>query len=403
MTTNVPSLTWANTGLVAPAETDIVAGLWADYQAAFGGNLNTSPATPQGQLVTAQAAILGAVNDLVLEIVNQIDPAFADGRMQDAIARIYYLSRITGQSTTVVCTCTGLAGTVIPAGSLAQATDGNIYQSVAAATIPTGGSVSVTFQAINQGPIVCSAGTLNRIYRVVSGWDSITNPADGIVGREAESRTSFEARRAASVAGNATGILGAVRGAVLGVSGVVDAYVIENSTGSAVTVGGVSIAARSIYVCAYGGADADVARAIWSKKPPGCGYTGSTSVTVTDSGSGYTPPYPFYAVSFQRPTALPIYLAVSIANGASVPSDAVAQVQNAIIAAFAGADGGPAAKIGGTVYALRFSTALAALGSWVQLISIAIGTTSSPSATSVIANINQIPTVSAANIAVTLV
>ncbi|KAK0359783.1 hypothetical protein LTR94_029908, partial [Friedmanniomyces endolithicus] len=235
-------------------------------------------------------------------------------------------------------------------GSLAQATDDTIYQSVSAATIGGSGSVSVLFEALTPGPISCPAGSLSKIYRVVSGWDAITNPADGIVGRDAESRAEFEARRQASVAANARNILGAIRGAVLNVDSVIDAYVTENDTASAVTVGGVSIAARSIYVCAYGGSDADVARAIWSKKPPGCGYTGSTTATVTDTDSGYVAPYPTYSVKFQRPAALPIHFAVSIANGPQVPSDAAMQVKNAIVAAFNGEDGGQSARIGATIY-----------------------------------------------------
>lgn len=403
MSTNVPHPSFLSTGVVVPSESDIVAGLWKDFQASFDGALNESLVTPQGQLIMALAAILGANNDLFLQYVNQIDPAFADGRMQDAIGRIYYLTRIAAQPTSVICTCLGAAGTLIPAGSLAQATDDTVYQSVSPATIGSGGTASVTFRAITGGPISCPAGSLNKIYRVVPGWDSITNPADGVVGRDTESRTAFETRRRASVAANARGILDAVRGEVLAVDGVIDAYVTENATASAATIGGVSIAARSIYVCAYGGTDDDVAKAIWLKKSPGCAYTGSTTVTVTDDDSGYALPYPSYSVKFQRPTAVPIYISVSLANNAQVPSDAAMRVRDAIVAAFNGDDGGSGARIGSTVFALRFATSLAALGSWVQLVAITIGTSSSPTGTDVPININQIPTLDASHIAVALV
>jgi len=403
VSTNVPHPSFLSTGVVVPSESDIVAGLWKDFQASFDGALNESLVTPQGQLIMALAAILGANNDLFLQYVNQIDPAFADGRMQDAIGRIYYLTRIAAQPTSVICTCLGAAGTLIPAGSLAQATDDTVYQSVSPATIGSGGTASVTFRAITGGPISCPAGSLNKIYRVVPGWDSITNPADGVVGRDTESRTAFETRRRASVAANARGTLDAVRGEVLAVDGVIDAYVTENATASAATIGGVSIAARSIYVCAYGGTDDDVAKAIWLKKSPGCAYTGSTTVTVTDDDSGYALPYPSYSVKFQRPTAVPIYISVSLANNAQVPSDAAMRVRDAIVAAFNGDDGGSGARIGSTVFALRFATSLAALGSWVQLVAITIGTSSSPTGTDVPININQIPTLDASHIAVALV
>lgn len=398
--TSVPPITLTNAGALAPLESEIVAGLWADFQAAFGGNLNESIATPQGQLVSSLAAILGASNDLFMQYLNGIDPALSSGRMQDAIARMSYLTRIPAQATIAVCTCAGRAGTVIPAGSQAVALDGTVYVSGSDATIPVGGSVSVTFSAMQTGPIACPAGSLNRIYRAVTGWDSITNPADGTIGRDVETAADFEARRAASVAANAVGLPQAVRGAVMAVPGVTDSYVYDNATASSVTVGGVSIPARSIYVCAFGGADADVAKAIWSKKSGGCGYTGNTTVTVHDT-NGYSAPYPSYAVTFQRPSALPIYISVVLANNGLIPGDALGKVQRAVIDAFSGVDGGARARIGSTIYATRFIGPIQALGSWVEIISIAIGTAPSPTGSSVTVSIDQVPSISSANIAVT--
>lgn len=402
MSTNVPSVQFTAAGLVVPTESEIRAGLWADFQGAFGGNLNESDATPQGQLVTSLAATIGASNDLLLQLVNFVDPALTSGRMQDAIGRIYYLTRIAATSTLVQATCTGATGTLIPAGSLALASDGTIYQSLGDATVGSGGSVSTTFAAIETGPIACPAGSLSQIYRVVPGWDSITNPSDGIIGRDEETAAEFEKRRSDSVAGNATGILPSIRAAVLAVDGVIDAYVTENPTASPVTTGGVTIAANSLYVAVSGGTNAAVASAIWSRKPPGCAYTGTTTVSVTDT-QGYTPPYPTYSVKFTRPAALPIYLAIDIADNGIVPADAADQIKAAVVAAFNGEDGGQRARIGTTLYALRFASGITGLGPWAQLVSIAIGTASSPTASEVAVDINKLPTIDPDNIVVTLV
>lgn len=400
---SIPVPTFSDAGLSIPAESAIKAGLWAMFKAAFGASLNTSDASPQGQLVTSLAAAFGASNDLLLQYVNLIDPALSSGRMQDAIARIYYLERIGSTSTQVTCTCTGAAGTVIPRGSLAQATDGTIYASTATATIPAGGSVAVNFAALDNGPTACPAGTLTRIYRFVTGWNSITNAADGVPGRDTETPAEFEARRAASVALNASGILPSIKAAVLDTDGVTDVYVTENATGTSATIGGVSVAANSLFVSVVGGTDADVAAAIWSRKPPGCAYTGTTTVTVTDRSTGYTTPFPSYPVKFTRAAGKSIFFAVSIADNGLVPADAESQIRNAILAAFRGADGGPAAKIGATIYALRFASAVAAVGSWVQIISITVGGTASPTTASVTVNINETPTLALGHIAVSLV
>ena len=381
MTTNVPMPTFGNTGFTSPAELAILAGVLADINGAFGGNMNTGLSTPQGQLATSLAAVIGAFNDLFVDFTNQVDPAYASGRMQDAIARIYFLAREGATPTVVTARCYGATGVVIPVGALAKATDGTIYQALTSGAIPVAGYVDIQFGALTAGPIACPAGSLNTIYRTILGWDSIENLTDGTPGQEQESTADFEERRALSVAQNAVGILPAVRAAVLGVSGVVDAYVTENNTGSDVVVGSQTILARSIYVAVEGGTDDDVAKAIWSKKPPGCAYSGSTTVVVEDDNSGYVSP-PTYDVSFQRAAALAVNVVVQIANRPDVPSDAAAQVQAAVAAKFP-----DLAKIGQTVFASALVCPIGALGDWARISVVTVN-----GVASVGAGINQFPT-----------
>jgi len=400
--TNVPKPSFGPTGFVAPAESVISAGVFADINAAFGGDLNPSPDTPQGQLTVSFTAIIGFCNDLFLSITNQVDPAYAEGRMQDAIARIYFLERNPAEPTVVAATCTGLGGTIIPVGSLAKSADGNTYVCTDGGTIPSGGSIVLTFACVTPGPIPCPPNSLTTIYRAIPGWDTITNPSEGVLGRLVESRAEFEARRAASVALNATGTLPAIKATVLNVPGVLDAYATENPTGSTVTIGGVAVVAHSLYVSVVGGANADVAAAIWRKKNPGCAYNGNTTVTVIDDNSGYSPPYPSYSVTFERPAALPILFAVEIANSVTVPADAAELIKTAIINAFSGSDGGSRAKIGSTLFASRYYASVAQLGTWAQIVSILIGTTTA-TLDRLTVRIDQVPTINADDIAVTLV
>jgi hypothetical protein len=338
----------------------------ADFNEAFGGNLNPSLSTPQGQLATSFAAVLSAFNDLFVDFTNQVDPAFASGRMQDAIGHIYYLSRRGATPTTVTGTITGVTGLQLPVGSLAKTSDGKIFQTLSTVTIPSSGQVDVAFAALENGPTIVPVGALNTIYRTVIGWDAVLNAAPGALGRNEESQLEFETRRGLSVAGNATGILPAVRGAVLSVPSVVDAYVTENDTAVPVTVGGQTLAAHSLYVCVKGGSDADVARAIWTKKPPGCSYNGTTTVTVYDSDSGYLTP-PAYTVKFQRAAPLAIDFVVELAAGQGVPGDVAQRVETALTAGFP-----DQAHIGQTVYASAFVCAVAALGPWVRIRSVEV-------------------------------
>lgn len=407
-TSSVPPINWLPSGPVVPDESDVLDGALADINGAFGGKLGTTNAdgtpnlkTPQGQLASSTTAIIGQKNDDILEVVNGVDPDTSAGRFQDGIARIYFIERNPALPTTTIATCVGLPGTPIPVGARAQATDGNVYLCTQAGTIPNGGSIDLAFACSVTGPIACPAGSLSRIYQAIPGWDTISNAADGVVGSNVESRSDFETRRRASVALNSKGSPPSVRAAVLNVADVLDAYVVDNPLGTAQTIGGVLVAANSIYVCVAGGAAQDVADAIWSKKGPGCNYNGNTTVTVYDT-DGYTAPYPSYQVSFQTAIALPILFAVQIANIPGLPSDIVVQVQNAVIAAFNGTDGGQRARIGRNIYASRYYAGIEAINPNVELISVQIGTVT-PNQNIVSVNINQVPTISASNIAVTLV
>jgi hypothetical protein len=377
--TNVPSPTFGPTGFVAPAESAILAGVQADQQAAFGGNLNPSLNTPQGQLAQSEAAIIGDANNQFLYVSNNIDPAFASGRWQDAIGNLYFLTRLAALPTTLQIACGGL-NIPIPVGALIQDSNENIYACTTAGTIPASGSITLTFACLTTGPIAVPASNAVKIYQAIPGWDTVSC-ISGVIGRAVESRAAFELRRQQSVALNAVSVNDAILANVLSVPGVVDAYVIDNPAATAVTVGGVTLNANSLYVCVAGSASQlAVGTAIWNKKPPGCNYTGNTSVTVVDPNPLYFTP-PSYTVTFETAINTPIFFQVTLKNSSSVPSTALTQIQAALDTAFSGQDGGIVPRIGSEIFASRFYSDIAPLGAWAQIISVQIGCSNVPSAT----------------------
>lgn len=400
---SVPPLTIGPTGVVLPAESAILAGVQADIDIAFGGGVGTDLRTPQGQIATSQTASIGDKNNQFAYMANMFDPELSVGRWQDGLGRIYFMSRIPASPTAVVVTITGATGTVIPVGAQAIATDNSRYICTGAVTIPAGGSVSANFAAVVPGATPCPANTLNRIYQSIPGWDSINNPADGVIGNGLETAAQFERRRKQSVAANGVNSIQSIAAAVSAVPGVLDFYCTQNDTDSPVTIGAVTLAKHSIWVSVSGGAAADIAQAIWSKKPPGTNYNGATTYTIYDTA--YNDPKPSYAVTWNTATPTPIKFAVQITNAVDLPPGAVTLVKNAILAAFVGGDGGPVARIASQINAGRFYapvTAAAPAGSVINVVSVLLGT-STPTLTSVLMAINQVPTLSAADITVTLV
>lgn len=400
---SVPPIQFTPSGLILPSDTDILAGVQIDINYAFGGGVNPALNTPQGQLASSETAIISDKDAQIALVVNQIDPQFSSGRFQDAIGRLYFMTRIPAASTVVACVLTGLADTVVPAATLAQDTSGNTYTLLASVTIGSGGTVMSSWANIATGPIACPTATLTRVYQAVPGWDAISNPADGELGNLVESPQAFEFRRQNSVAINGRGTTQSINAAVFAVPGVLDVYVIDNPSGNTVDTGSTNypMLPHSVYVAVVGGTSAAIAQAIWSKKDAGCNYNGNTSVVVTDQ-DGYDFPFPSYTVKYEIPTPLPILFAVQIVNNSTLPSNIVALIQAAIIAQFNGTNGAARARIASLVIALSYAGVIASVATSVQLVSILVGT-SSATLTAVQVGIDQSPSISAGNISVSLI
>lgn len=404
MTTNVPQVQFTPEGVVLPEESAILAGVQADIDAAFGGGVNPQLSSPQGQLAQSQTAIIGNKNDQIAEISNQVDPDTSAGRWQDAIGKIYFLERIAASGTVVTGTCGGAVGTVIPAGSIAEDTNGYQYYSLTDATIESTGTVDVDFQCATTGPVACPAGALVKIFRAQIGWDSVTNKTAGTPGVDVESRADFEFRRRNSVAANAVNSPQAILGNVLKVPNVLDAYVKDNDTNDDIVYGVTNfpIAKNSVCVSVAGG-DADaVAPAIWKKKSLGCSYTGNTSYTVQDR-ENYEAPYPEYVVSWLIPTARAVFYTVQISASDLLPYNLESDIKDAVIRAFNGEDGGSRARIGSTLYAGRYYAGVSAVDPNINILSIMLGLAPDSLGTSLPLGIDERPTLSPEDIAVEII
>lgn len=140
--TSVPKLELTSSGISLPEEGDVLNGVIQNFTNAFGKNIKFYNAngsfllsTPQGQLASSIAAMISDRNRLLAYYINQVDPNYAVGRMQDGIGRIYFIERKRATNTTVVGRCYGAKDTVIPDGTKVKDTQGNVYQSTEQAVI----------------------------------------------------------------------------------------------------------------------------------------------------------------------------------------------------------------------------------------------------------------------------
>src|SRR5580700_1618529 len=402
--TNIPQPYWNTaTGFVAPPESAILAGAIADLQQAFGGSLNLDPnvsstlTTPQGQLASEIAATVGNADDVFCFFTTQVDPAYATGRMQDAIGRIYFMERNGAEPTVLNIVCSGGNGVVIPSGAAVIDSAGNNY-TTSGGTIPGTGMITLEFSAVIPGPTMVPETV--TIYQAISGWDSAT-VSGGTVGTATEGRAAFESRREASVEANALGIMGAILGSIANLPGVLDYWGIDNPTTGTVVLYGVSITANSMYLAVVGGTDKNVANAILARRPPGTPMVGNTTVNVvynplgTDGQPLYENP-PTYAIIFERPTDVNILFSVVLVNSPAVPSNGVALVQNAIVSAFNGGFPGlTRARIASLLLSTNYVPVVQALGPWAQIRSLGINSANTPIVTATASFATNVMTVSA--------
>ena len=420
MATNVPLPVFTPTGLQTSDEQAILAGVQADWVSAFartGKTLNTELTTPQGQLQQSQAYMVAAFQAALAQLIANVDPMTSSGVFQDALGRIYFLTRQAATFATVQATVTGTIGATLPAGSQVKSSDGTIWASTTAVVYGAGGTAPVTFQSITAGSVPAAGVNDLKIYQQVPNWVAVSNSAPSSPGTDTENRVEFETRRAASVQIGGVGQAANVRAAIANVTGVTDLFVYNNGGDTAINYGTTSypIPAHSIAISVTGGANTDIATAINSKLDCGCGMSTSaglgTLVTVNVQDTvNYVAPYPTYPVRFIRPANTSIYITVNVANLSTLPANYIQQVQAAVATAFASgfasADGTisvPRARIGGQIIAAEFSAPILALGN-ITPVTLFIATTPAPSSgASVTMGIDQQPVCPALNVTVNAV
>lgn len=394
------------TGLYADEVETVRETVRRDWQAAFARDglppLNVEPETPAGQLIDSQTAVIVDKDSELLFLANQFNPLTAEGVWQDALGYIYFLRRKLDEPTVVTCQLTGLNGTVIPYGALAQSTNGHTLICNRSVTIGATGTAETTFRVSENGPIEIPPHSVTAIVTTIPGWDAVDNEAAGAVGRDLETRSEFEARRAASVAANAHGSTGALFGTIADIPGVLDVQVLENIGPDPVVKCGVTVPGHGITVCVYGGEDAAIAEAIYNKKDNGADTGGNTPIVHTAADYADA----VYNYLILRPETVNFWIKVTLGAGSAPTSSQIAALKDALYRDFYGLNetsGHARIGLASTVYASRFyCPAMAVDGiNSIQSIEIALSAGTPDTYADVITiNGDQEPVTSTANIVV---
>ena len=301
------------TGAIVADTSTTLADVQAEWQQALGADLDVSTeSTPQYLMIAARVLERDALARNNALMANQINPDMAGGIFLDALLALTGGARNAATPSTVAATLSGVAGITIPAGSRVATTAGDNFVLQSSVTLGSDGTATGNFQSESSGAIAAAEDTLTQIIDGTLGWETVTNPDNATLGTATQSDAAARVYRRNTLGAYSQGLNAATLARLYNVAGVKSVLFLENYTSSVVTTSGITLAANSIYACVDGGTDTDVAAALLASKGMGCGWNGSTSVSVTDSSSGQA-----YTVTFDRPTEISVRIAATV-SGVSI-------------------------------------------------------------------------------------
>ena len=311
-------------GFVAKRLVDVIASLESKAKAAFGVSFVTASDTPQGMLLRIIAAPLAELWELAQQLYDSFTPSNAEGFQLDNLCALVGVYREPATHSTVTLTLSGTPGSLVPAGSKAEATNGTAWLTDEEVTISGGGTIDVLARAEESGSIQAVAGSIDTVVSVVDGWEGVTNAADAEPGQDVETDAELRARRERSLQIVGAGPDGAIRAKLEQLDDIEAAVVISNRT--------LETDARGIPGAAFltvlwpNTADQErIAQAIWETMPAGIRSYGLVEATVTDD-QGYS-----QDVAWSWATAVAIEVQVDIEVDDDFPADGEDQVSAAVL------------------------------------------------------------------------
>lgn len=315
------------TKTLAEIKADILNGTadYPGYYQIYGPDINVGPNSPDGQQINIVAQAVVDMLELLAQVYASFDPDQAIGTVLDQRCAINgvvrrgatYTQQMVEVTVTQAVTLPGLDTSPTSPFTVADSA-GNQFQLVSAYAFGAAGTQSLLFQALALGPVETTSGTITQIVTTTLGVASVNNAAAAAtVGLAEETDAALRIRRSNSVSLPSRGYLEGLIGALLDTDGVSQAVVIENDTNG--TVNGTP--GHSIWCIVLGGADADIAQAIYRKRNAGCGMRGAVTVNVPQIDATTFP------VQFDRPTSETLWIKFDIVAITGSVDDAALRIQ----------------------------------------------------------------------------
>lgn len=311
-------------GLTVPTYADILEKLISEYQGTFGQNVYLGTDSADYQDISTRALQANDVNEGLQAVWLSLNPLTATGASLDLCGKlIANTPRKPASYSTASVTLAGDPFTAITNG-VVQDVAGNFWNLPSSVTIPQAGTLTVTATAQQYGNITAEPGDISKIATPTAGWTSVTNAAAASPGQPVEPDSQYRARLLVAQAKPSLTLISGTIAALAAVNGVTRSWCYENPTGTADANGN---PAHSITAVVEGGADADIAQAIYDNKGIGETVNGTTSVVVTDPANGGLS----QTISFIRLSYVTVYVALGVHGLTGFTTATESAIQGAVV------------------------------------------------------------------------
>lgn len=307
----------------------------------LGKDIDTTLDTPLGQLLAINAEQRALDWELMEAVYYSQYPNTAIGISLDNAAQLTNHTREQATFSFTTLRITAPEGTNIPAGTKARTPTGIEVAATSSAVVGAGETyVDIPAQSVLIGKVESLAGTITELSSPITGVTSVTNTTDLTGGRDTESDEDFRARRLRELQQPGTPTVSGIRNALLNLSYVEKAVVIENVTMLEDSYGRPPKSFECYLTFNISGditdpenedKIAEIASTIFAAKAAGIESHGDITEVVTDS-QGFT-----YDIKFSEPSLIPVIIDVTVeansdaAEGSLFPSNGADLIKQAIL------------------------------------------------------------------------
>lgn len=335
-------------GFSRPTYDELVQNLTHKWLELFGENANTAPNSVGGIFIRVLAYFLNILYSLAESVYQSQFADSATGTTLDQLAANLGLVRQAPQTAIGTVTIYGVAGFVVPAGTLFQTDDGLNYvtsenttladQGVTEIDMTTQGQGILSYNKKNLGigtsTVLYANGTgtkynkpgvvIDYIAKQVTPVEEVLLVNVGLItgGADLETDDALRERLEQASQEAPSSPYNGVLSAIMNVVSVKSAKIVTNDTLETDAVGNPP---KTLHIYVDGGYKDDIGAAIFGSVAAGIQTYGGIEVPIQDIGGTY------HYVYYDEPTVLQIFASVKITTNAAFPLEGNTLIQQAVV------------------------------------------------------------------------